>query len=510
MRNQIFFPNPFGVIAFVGAVCLVNIYGSTTAWAIDYPQYLVFQIFTAGAGFTDVSDGNVLINPPPNAKIDKDVQEIIDTIGERGDKNHVLGFAIGPLALDYTRNKTGENTENKLRSLIHDSFEIALAKNVAVVFHIDDSKFWLTRKDIWSDKNNIEWTDWDGTANTGQYLNWGSPWKLAPQACFNSPTVVAEAKRIAGDVIGKEIRLGMDQLRAKNREHLFGGVIVGWETAIGKDYETRKTLGYCALSNLPEKFNKSNPPRDQADKDRKLEQVVGNWIATWSGAIMAAGVPRNKIFSHIAFSPRTAYDAESGIFAKKAPSYSEHVLWTPPSVAFGDSHYPGFTMYPDDGIKSQIHAALREHGNPPWASAEGANVRIHDGPPQRPAQSMETYLASMFNHGAAITNLFGWGIGDRRNPFRESTEDPASLQAYRKFLRGESLAEQTVSESPDRSKEMLRDRIRALPPKIEAYARAGGDMRKVEPKAKEMDGFLDRGDLVNVERVLNEILAIVE
>jgi hypothetical protein len=499
MRNQRFFLNPFGVVALVAAVCLVNSYGSTTAWATDYPQYLVFQLFTAGAGFTTVPDRNALTKLPAKTNIDNAVKEIIGAIGERGDKNHVLGFAIGPLALDYT--------DDQLRRLIRDSFDIALANDVAIVFHIDDSKFWYNRHDLWRDKNNIEWIDWDRRANTGQYLNWGSPWKLAPQVCFNSPTVVAEVKRIAGDIIGREIRLGMDRLRAKNREHLFGGVIVGWETALGRDL-TRKTLGYCALTNRG--FSESEPPRDQAHKDAVLEQVVKEWIETWSGTIMAAGVPRDRIFSHIAFSPRAAYDAEGGVFAKKAPSYSEHVLWTPPSVAFGDSHYPGFTTYPDDGIMSQIYAELRQHRNPPWASAEGTNVRIHDGPPQRSAQSMETYLASMFNHGAAITNLFGWGIGDRGNPFRDSTEDPASIQAYRKFLRGGFLVEQTFSEGQDNRKQTLRNRIRALPPKIEAYVRGGGDMRKVEPKIREMEGFLDRGDLVNVERVLNEILAIVE
>ncbi|MFO1431514.1 MAG: hypothetical protein U1F76_15440 [Candidatus Competibacteraceae bacterium] len=501
-RNQRFFPNPFGVIALVAAVCLVNSYESTTARAADYPQYLVFQLFMAGAGFTDVPKGNVLTNPPAKTKIDQDVQAIIDVIGERGDENHVLGFAIGPLALDYTRNENGDNTENKLRSLIQDSFDIALAKNVAVVFHIDDSKFWHTRKDLWSDKKNIEWVDWDGTANTGQYLNWGSPWQLAPQVCFNSPTVVKEVKRIAGDIIGREIRFGMDRLRARNREYLFGGVIVGWETALGRDFVTQKTLGYCALTNRG--FSKSNPPRDQAYKDEELEKVLKEWIETWSGAILAAGVPRDKIFSHIAFSPPAAYDA------RKAPSYSEHVLWTPPSVAFGNNHYPGFTTYPDEGILGQIYAELGRHGNPPWASAEGTNVWIHEGPPKKPAQSMETYLASLFNHGATITNLFGWGIGDHGNPFRDATEGPASIQAYRKFLRGESLVEQTASEGTDNKKQTLRDRIRALPSKIEAYVQGGGDMRKVGPKVKEMQGFLDRGDLVNVERVLNEILAIVE
>ena len=35
------------------------------------------------------------------------------------------------------------------------------------------------------------------------------------------------------------------------------------------------------------------------------------------------------------------------------------------------------------------------------------------GPPRIPDEGMEDYLARMFNHGAVLTNVFGWNIGDK-------------------------------------------------------------------------------------------------
>ena len=50
--------------------------------------------------------------------------------------------------------------------------ELALETDVAVGFHLDDSMFWTRRKDLWSDPNNVEALDWDGTPSTGRRLDW--------------------------------------------------------------------------------------------------------------------------------------------------------------------------------------------------------------------------------------------------------------------------------------------------------------------------------------------------
>jgi hypothetical protein len=57
---------------------------------------------------------------------------------------------------------------------------------------------------------------------------------------------------------------------------------------------------------------------------------------------------------------------------------------------------------------------------------------------------MEGYLGSLFNHGAVLVNIFGWGLGDESNPFRKIAEGSEALAAYRKFLNGEKLGEAQV------------------------------------------------------------------
>ena len=63
-------------------------------------------------------------------------------------------------------------TDAEITRFIELGFELALETDVAVGFHIDDSMFWARRKDLWSDPNNVEALDWDGTPSTGRRLNW--------------------------------------------------------------------------------------------------------------------------------------------------------------------------------------------------------------------------------------------------------------------------------------------------------------------------------------------------
>ena len=481
-----------------GTLALLVIIGATLHFedvAASDTRYLVFQIFTAGAGFTTESDVQAIRKLPDMGQIEVDVRDIAERIGSKGDNRNKLGFAIGPLALDYT--------DQQLRDLIRASFAIAARNDVAVVFHIDDSKFWMNRQDLWRDKHNVEWLDWDARANTGQFLNWGEKWKLAPQMCFNSPQIVGEVKRIATEVIGNELKRGLDELDRQSKGYLFGGVIVGWETALGRDYDSGRSLGYCALTNLG--YSRLRPPND---RDAELETVVTDWIELWSGNISAAGIPVAKIFSHIAFSSREQYADESEN-VRKARTYSDYVSWSPVKVAFGATHNPGFTAYSEASIQAEIYAELANHGNPPWASAEGANVVIHHGPMHRASESMESYLAMRFNHGAAITNVFGWNIGTSSNPFRASTESAEALAAYRKFLAGTALAEPDPT-SLRSATNPLAARMHALPDKLRSYQASGHDMRKVMLLVGEMEAQLNQGNLPAAEAKLNEIEAIAQ
>lgn len=463
------------------------------AKAASEPQYLMFQLFTAGPGFTTEPGQHVLSKLPDPEFLDIEAKKILDAVGERGDDRHRLGIMVGPLALDYT--------DAQLRTLIERTFAIASKYRIAVGLHIDDSKFWTNRRDLWSNPANVEWLDWKGTPNRGQYLNWGEPWRLAPQACFNSPAMLGEARRLAGTVIGPAIADQLARLRERGDEALFAGVIAGWETAIGRDFETHRDLGYCALANLG--FSEKAPP---PDPERALEGVVRGWIEAWSKSLAAAGVPADRIYSHVAFSSRRRFDAAHGPDGR---SYSQSVMYTPPTVAFGESHRPAFTTYPDADILGEIYQALDAHGDPPWASAEGTNVDIQTVPFRIPDEGMEDYLARMFNHGATMANVFGWDIGAKDSLFRRATEAAGSIAAYRKFLRGARLEETPLERSYRSSPSLLQRLLRALPGRIRSYRDAGGDLSLIEPKIKRLDAKIKDGRVDLIEQELDLIEAII-
>ena len=474
---------------------------SISSAMVSDPQYLIFQIFTASPGFRTEQNRHAISKLPEKSFIQNTVRDIVSRIDQDSTQGHRLGFSLGPLALDYS--------DEQLRTLVKWSFEIAREEGVAVVLHIDDSKFWMNRDDLWKKNENIEWKDWNQSANTGQFLNWGEVWKLAPQICFNSPEIVTEVYRISKDVIGAAVAKELEGLSQAEANSLFGGVIVGWETALGRDHDSRKSLGYCALTNRG--FSRSNPP---ANKDDELEQVVAEWIGLWSGGIVDAGVPSNRVYSHTAAFSKKQYDEQHNTLALKAKqSFGEFVNFSPPASAFGRSHRAGFSIYPERDILNDVYGELQRHGNPPWASAEGTNVVINSGRPHIPSGSMENYLALMFNHGAKMVNVFGWGIPGS-NPFKEATERPEALIAYRKFLQGIPLSEQSpqaaASESPVSQQNELANRVRGVHAKIRSYQQSGGNMKPVMQHMLRLEKAIANGDLDTIEKELNLVLEIVE
>ncbi len=289
--------------------------------------------------------------------------------------------------------------------------------------------------------------------------------------------MIKEADRLTRTVIGPAIAAGIANLRRSGEEDLFAGVIVGWETEIGRDFDTGRQLGYCALTNLG--YSEKSPP---PNFDAALQSIVQTWIDRWSSGLADAGVPTDKIYSHIAVTAAT-----------------------PPLVAFGRAHLPGFSTYPSADAFAKIYAALKAQGNPQWASAEGANVDIQAAPPRVPDETMEGYLARMFNHGATLTNVFGWDVGDSDNIFRRAAESPQSIEAYRKFLRGAPLEETPFSESSSSNLSVLQRLIRALPDRIQSYIRAGGSETFIRPKVAELDKNMKEGRLDALKSSVDQI-----
>lgn len=451
-------------------------------------QYLVFQLMTVpGVPFpmAFAAEGPGI---PSRAQMDAFVHDVVKAVGTTGDTRHKLGFSPTHFPFDMSDEETCQ--------VIHDSFAVARENDVAVAFHLDDAMYWGKRKDLISNPENIETSDWKQTPSTARRVDWGpKPSRFVPQMCFNSPAIQTAVKARA-TLIGAEVKKELEALKASGKEHLFAGIIAGSESQMGRDFDTDRPLGYRALKNRG--FSETNPPKDA---DRERAAIVKEFMELWGNTLYTAGVPQERIFGHIAFTDQGLRKAT----AKE--SYAEKVHFALPEVAFSSAYRPGFSTYPEGETFKEAYAVLAKHGSPGWISAEGTNV----SPTSMPGEAtMETYLGRVFNHGGVMTNIFSWGIGgegQRNNFFRKATENPETLAAYAKFLRGETLVEKSNTGFSSANLQAKMQRIQTELPawvngKPERQKQAMALNQKLQPLMKEKKWQ-------EVDKVADEILSLI-
>jgi hypothetical protein len=438
----------------------------TPAMAQAAPRYLAFQIFTPAPDAPAMQQ-----NLPPTQNWPMTVIELKNRIGAtRSDVNR-LAFMLGPIAFDQS--------DDYVRALISKGFEVALQTGVAFGVHIDDSMFWGRLKEL-NTPDNIEWLDWNKTLNTGRRLDWSSnPASIMPQLCINSPAVKqAVAARAA--LIGAEISKGIKKLQAAGKADLYAGVIAGSETMIGYDAKTGKELGYCALTNAG--FSATNPP---ADINRERINIVRNFMDFWAESLINAGVPKGTVYSHITFAP-------------------EVTNLTPPETAFCSHCVPGISTYPAPGHLELWSAELSKHGNPAWASAEGTAIDPAQAEHGGSGSDMEAYLGRLYNHGAQLVTIYGWGVGDGTNAFRKTAENNNSVVAYRKFLKGQPLAEAPAAGAP----QSLPDKIHKIQAALPTYLQANGPS-KVQPLMQKLQTYIESQQFDKASPVADEVLKLL-
>ncbi len=447
-------------------------------------KYLSFQVQTGLYGYASQ------FHPPAGhftlskTQLEEFVHDVVRAIGITGDARNKLAFTVGPLCFDMSDAET--------RQFIDDAFAIARENDVAVAFHIDDSISWGQRKDLLSNPDNIETADWTQMPNTGRRADWGpKPTRFPPQMCFNSPAIRAAVKDRAA-LIGAAVKKELDALSKSGREHLFAGAIAGWETQLGRDFDTDRALGYRALSHRG--FSQSNPPKDP---DLERVSIVKEFMELWANSLHAAGIPHERIFCHIAFTSQ-GLDTKN----RKTGGGSQ---FSPPEIAFSPAYRPGFSTYPESGTFKAIFAAVDDHGSPGWISAEGANVSP-TGMPGEP--NMETYLGRLYNHGAVMVNIFSWGIGGeamRNNFFRQATENPAALAAYSKFLRHQTLIETTNGFSAN----AFQDKMRRIQTELPGWVQESGEQAQATLLTQKLDALISERKFQEADKVADELLSLM-
>jgi hypothetical protein len=408
------------------AVILVPIFPSTSwaAAAHSTVQYLLFQIFTGGPE----PQSGIYRRGLPKEGMLAITGRIADSVRpERSDPNRILGFSVGPIAMDQGAAEVG--------SVISDAFDVALKTDMAVALHLDDYMFWGHARTsdgrlLQAASNASEWKDWSGTPAGGLEIGWLPNVRLPPQMCYESPSVRDFVTYWARDVVGSEVKRQFDKLVAAGKPQLFAGVIVGWESNLA--------YGYCSLSHLG--YSAAKPP---VDFDRERERILQRHIARWAKGIYDAGIPKDLIFTHVAPIPKRQYQMMTTMMPASRlreihQSTAFRAFWT----GFNSYSTPGFSAYPADGLFDDLYQEIGAHGRGSWGMVEGVNVELGPGGPTRSPLTWETYLARNFNHGARLVNLFGAFQGDGAGEFRLATESTQALAAYRKFLQGNELVEE--------------------------------------------------------------------
>jgi len=124
---------------------------------------------------------------------------------------------------------------------------------------------------------------------------------MPPRLCFNCPAVVAEVTRFAQSVVGAEIAAQLATFPLDQ----FAGVIVGWETHMGHDYPSQLPNGWHAFNNS----GGSTTGLTSNLLGQHIEMVVSNYINLWASSMAAAGIPTNKIYSHVGFLTNQTYSS---------------------------------------------------------------------------------------------------------------------------------------------------------------------------------------------------------
>src|SRR4051812_40637266 len=173
------------------------------------PQYLLFEIFLGGP------NGGIFQRGASKQDIRRSVQKIAALRPERTNPDRVLGFSIGPVAMDLG--------PDGARSAIRDAFDVAFETDLAVAVHLDDYMFWAQARTadgrlLRGVPGTAEWTDWSGTPAGSLQIGFLPNAGLAPQICYENPAAREFATYWTRDIIGREVKQQYDRLVRAGKE----------------------------------------------------------------------------------------------------------------------------------------------------------------------------------------------------------------------------------------------------------------------------------------------------
>ncbi|MEO5648991.1 MAG: hypothetical protein ABIR03_03590 [Ginsengibacter sp.] len=314
----------------------------------------------------------------------------------------------------------------EMQSQVNKAFDAAEKYNVPVYFQLDDCNNYTTSFGSGSSLkfyDNPNWVEWTSFPQAGEnwggqsygrtpyfWFNWGNWMHAESFPCFQSPGfrdfIVSRLKEGVLNPLNKRYQ----KLKEENRAYLFAGIAVGWETHI-PDYSPSNSILSIDSDHLPVNILKGDQMTtweaakfgynslkilgyDKYDLN-VLYTVIHDYTELLSKTAYESGISRNKIFTHIV----GLMSANPGLKTTFAPP-----IWT----AVNEYSTPGFTMSPIScpyniqTLTNEIKKADPAQKN--FVLAEGYSL----GADQNFKQADE-YFSSMFDNGALLVAVFGWG-----------------------------------------------------------------------------------------------------
>ena len=326
-------------------------------------KYLVFEM-------TNVSD------------LESAVKKLIKILGPNDNSKRMYAFSINCIPM-LTR------SVSNLQKKINDGFDLAEKYNVPVMFHVDPMygfgagltipKEEKAKVEYWKHPEMCEWVNFPTNGQTHgkvprSWINWGSWLVTAPaNPCFESPALKSFAVSQLKNGIVKIISKRSKKFKKQNKEYLFVGLNVGWETHLinnsrcltekqpivcmhNSNNEMQKwemaQSGYAALhyKGWNEKKLISEAKKQRISKEKlfyKLSgQVVHDYLEILAKTAFENGLSKDKIYTHT-------------VAVQSADVNTINTEYPPIWSAVNNYSTPGFTLCKESGARYDIKKLKR-------------------------------------------------------------------------------------------------------------------------------------------------------
>lgn len=397
---------------------------------------------------------NTSIHQAVNENTGKDANNSYNFISELphlfGDinKNTKFKYAFGlpgPMLLTQS--------VEEMKNHVNSAFDAAEKYNVPVYFQLDDCNNYTTSFGSGASPkfyDNPDWVEWISFPQTGEswggqiygrtpyfWFNWGNWMHAESFPCFQSSGFRDFVVHQLREGVLKPLNRRYQKLKEEDRAYLFAGMAVGWETHI-PDYSPSNSILSIDADHLPINVLKGDQmkpweaaksgynslkilERDKYDLNA-LYTVIHDYSELLSKTAFESGIPRNKIFTHIV----GLMSANPGLKTTFAPP-----IW----AAVNEYSIPGFTMSPVSSpynlhtLTNEIKKADPAQKN--FVLAEGYSIGVDQS-----FKQADDYFASMFNNGALLVSVFGWGREPPGSAFVVShSESNPFVLAAKKWLK---------------------------------------------------------------------------